>query len=238
MTGYCNDRNADGDRPHDKNSTSFPCDWDHVFNFCYCPHLQPSKCTTDGCNKVVRQICQNAFEQRQGHSLTTILKCCVHHPHSPFNATKLSTFNLEEKQQPEHVSINTSSSELSRFSSSPQIPTGKGRACSVSEKEEAIRAQARMQAQRKTELFSNYSSDDDSSDDDSSDSNAAQPKSVKGRGSQAPRGKNFAFQQKYGMLPTAKNRKNNSIPRRLDTKTENHYIFTTVACYKLSNDLD
>jgi hypothetical protein len=37
------------------------------------------------------------------------------------------------------------------------------------------------------------SSDDDSSDDDSSDSNAAQPKTVKGRRSQAPRGKNFPF---------------------------------------------
>ncbi len=82
------------------------------------------------------------------------------------------------------------------------------------------------------------SSDDDSSDDDSSDSNAAQPKTVKGRRSQAPRGKNFPFQQKYGMLPTAKNRTNNSIPRRLEAKFENHYIFTTVARYKLSNDLD
>jgi hypothetical protein len=84
----------------------------------------------------------------------------------------------------------------------------------------------------------NDSYDDDSSDDDSSDSNAAQPKTVKGWGLQAPRGKDFAFQKKYGMLPTAKNRTNNSIPRRLDTKLENHYIFTTVARYKLSNDLD
>ena len=29
-------------------------------------------------------ICQNAFEQRDGHSKTTLLQCCVHHPHSPF----------------------------------------------------------------------------------------------------------------------------------------------------------
>ena len=81
------------------------------------------------------------------------------------------------------------------------------------------------------------SSDDDSSDDDSSDSNAAQPKTVKGWGSQAPHGKDFAFQQKYGMLPTAKNRTNNSIPRRLDTKFENHYIFTNVVRHKLPNDM-
>ncbi len=84
----------------------------------------------------------------------------------------------------------------------------------------------------------NDSSDDDSSDDDSSDSHAAQPKTVKVRGSQAPRGKDFAFQHKYGMLPTAKNRTNNSISRRHDTKFENHHIFTTFARYKLTVDLD
>ncbi len=84
----------------------------------------------------------------------------------------------------------------------------------------------------------NDSPDDDSSDDDLSDSNAAQPKTVQGRRSQAPRGKNFAFKQKCGMLLTAKNRTNNSIPRTLEAKFENHYIFTTVARYKLSNDLD
>ncbi len=88
------------------------------------------------------------------------------------------------------------------------------------------------------DLSDDDSSDDDSSDDDLSDSNAAQPKTVMGRGSQAPRGKDFDFQCKYGMLPTAKNRTNNSIPRRHDTKFENHHIFTTFARYKLSVDLD
>jgi hypothetical protein len=86
-------------------------------------------------------------------------------------------------------------------------------------------------------LSDDDSSDDDSSDDDSSDSNAAQPKTVKGWGSQDPRGKNFVFQQKYGTLPTAKNRTNNSIPRRLDTKFENHYILTTIPRHKLPNDM-
>jgi hypothetical protein len=132
------DRNGYGDRPPDKDSTLFPCDWNHIFNFCYCPGLQPLKCTTDGCDRLVHQLCQNAFEQEWGHSLTTILKCCVHHPHSPLNATKPSTPNVEEEQQPEHVSINTSSSELSSSSkssesssssSSPETPTGKGGAC-------------------------------------------------------------------------------------------------------------
>jgi hypothetical protein len=55
------DRNGDGDRPPDKDSTLFSCNWAHVFNFCYCPQLQPLKCTNDGCNKFVHQICQNEF---------------------------------------------------------------------------------------------------------------------------------------------------------------------------------
>ncbi len=106
-------------------------------------------------------------------------------------------------------------------------------------KEEAFRAQVRMKYQRKNsscKKSSKSSSDDDSSDedssgddssdDDSSDSNAAQPKTVKGWGSQAPRGKNLAFQHRFGNLPTAKSRTNNSIPRRHDTKFENHHIFT------------
>ncbi len=93
-----------------------------------------------------------------------------------------------------------------------------------------------MEAQRKNELSSKSSSDVDSSDDDLSDSNVAQSKTVKGWGSQAPRGKDVAFQHRFGMLPTAKNRTNNSIPRRLDTKFEKHYIFTTVARHKLPND--
>ena len=46
--------------------------------------------------------------------------------------------NVEEEQQPEHVSINTSSSELSSSSSSSKNPTRKGWAFSVSEKEEAF----------------------------------------------------------------------------------------------------
>ena len=50
-------------------------------------------------------------------------------------------------------------------------------------------------------------------------------------------GKDLAFQRRFGMLPTAKNRANNSIPRRLDTQFENHHIFTTVAWHKLPEDL-
>ncbi len=99
----------------------------------------------------------------------------MHHPHSPFNATKPLTPNVEEEQQPEHVSINTSSSELSSSSKSSEssrslcsvsgkeetaqqnqqpepplpLPLRKGSAFSVSGKEEAFRAQVRTTDQHK-----------------------------------------------------------------------------------------
>ena len=198
-----------------KPGTYCACDWAHVFNFCYCPQLQPLKCATVCCDKFVHQICQNAFEQRHGHSVTTLLKCCVHHPHSPFTATKLLTSNVEEEQQPEHVSNKTSSEELSSSSKS-----------------------------------SESSSSLSSSDDDSSDSNAVQPLTRKGwvfavsgkeqaiwATMQAQRGKVFSFQCRFGMLPTANNRANNSNTRGLDTQFEYRHIFTTFACHKLPEDL-
>jgi curved DNA-binding protein CbpA len=150
-------RNVDEDRPPEKYSSSFPCDWQNIHNFCHTPGMQPFKCQTDGCDKWAHQICQRLFEINNGHHMTFIPKCCMHHPHSPFTATKPSTPNVEGEQQPEHVSINTSSSEFSSFSkssesssssSSPEIPTMKGGACSMFGKEETIR-QARMQAQCK-----------------------------------------------------------------------------------------
>ena len=188
-------RNVDENTPPEKYRSLFPCDWQNVNNFCHTPQLQPYKCQTDGCNKWVHLICQRSFEINNGHRVTSIPKCCMHHPHSPFTATKPSTPNVEGEQQPEHVSINTSSSESSSSSkssesssssSSSKIPTRKGRVCSVSGKAEAI--QARMQAQRENELFSNSSSDDDSSD-----SNAAQPKTVKGWGRKLHAGRILLF---------------------------------------------
>jgi hypothetical protein len=116
----------------------------------------------------------------------------MHHPNSLYIATQLSTSN-EENQQPEHVSINTSTSESSSSSSSSENPTRKGWAFSVSGKEEAFRARARMEAQRKNELSSKSSFDDDASDDDSSDSNAAQPKTVKGWGRKLHAGRILLF---------------------------------------------
>ncbi len=152
-------RNVDENTPPEKYSSSFPCDWQNVFNFCYTPQLQPFQCQTDGCDKWVHLICQRSFEINNGHRVTSIPKCCMHHPHSPFTATKPSTPDVEDEQQSEHVSMNTSSSESSSLPkssesssslSSPKIPTMKGGACSMARKEETIR-QARMQAQRKNQ---------------------------------------------------------------------------------------
>jgi curved DNA-binding protein CbpA len=112
------DSNGDGFRHPKEASTSCACGWAHIFNLCNCPQLQPLTCTTVGCNKFVNQICQNAFEQRHGHSLSTMLKCCVHHPHSPFTATKPPTSYVGGEKSPEHVSINTSSLESSSSSKS------------------------------------------------------------------------------------------------------------------------
>ena len=68
-----NDSNGDGDSPPDIVSTSYKCSWSFVLNGCLCPQLQPLKCTFFGCDKLVHQHCQNAFEQRDGHSKTTLL---------------------------------------------------------------------------------------------------------------------------------------------------------------------
>jgi hypothetical protein len=50
-------------------------------------------------------------------------------------------------------------------------------------------------------------------------------------------GRIFAFQHRFGMLPTANNRANDSNTARLDNQYEYHHIFTTFACHKLPEDL-
>ena len=80
-----------------------------------------------------------------------------------------------------------------------------------------MKAQTKKSSRKKSSksLSDDDSSDDESSDDDSSDDDSSdQPKTLKGQGSQAPCGKDFAFQHRFGNLPTAKNRTNNSVPRR------------------------
>jgi hypothetical protein len=79
---------------HDENCK---CDWSHIVA-CTFPQLKPLKCTVDGCNKLVHHLCQIAFEQREGFPETLPLKCCLHHPQSPFRASKPPPVNdLEDK---------------------------------------------------------------------------------------------------------------------------------------------
>jgi hypothetical protein len=110
--------------------------------------------------------------------------------------------NVEKEQPPEYVSNKTSSEELSSSTKSLES-----------------------------------SSSSSSSDDDSSDSNAVQPLTGKGWAfsvsgkeqaiqarMQAQRRKDFSCWRRFGMLPTANNRANNSNTRGLDTQFENHHI--------------
>jgi hypothetical protein len=111
----------------------------------------------------------------------------------------------------------------------------------VSWKEGAI--QARMQAPHGKDLSSKSSELSSSSSSSEILTRKGQAFSVSGKEDaiqarmQAPRRKDLSFQTRFGMLPTDNNRANNSIPRRLDTHFENHYIFTTVACHKLPEDV-
>ena len=82
-----------------------------------------------------------------------------------------------------------------------------------------------MQAQHGKELFSKSSSDEDLSDsnDVQSLTGKGQAFSVSGKEenirsrTQAPCGKDLSFQTRFGMLPTANNRANNSNTTGLDT---------------------
>ena len=73
------------------------CDWSHIVP-CNLPHLKPLKCTFDGCNNLVHHLCQIAFEQREGCDEIMALKCCLHHPHSPFLASKPPMVNDHEEK--------------------------------------------------------------------------------------------------------------------------------------------
>jgi hypothetical protein len=81
------------------------------------PQLQPLKCTTVGCNRLVHHLCQIAFEQRDGHDKTTLLKCCLHYPKSPFAASKRSMLNYD-KEQPIELIFNKLPSSSSSSSES------------------------------------------------------------------------------------------------------------------------
>ena len=77
------------------NITNCKCDWRHIVP-CNNEQLKPLKCTVNGCNKLVHHLCQIEFEQREGFPETLLLKCCLHHPQSPFRASKPPPVNDPE----------------------------------------------------------------------------------------------------------------------------------------------
>jgi len=71
------------------------CDWGNIVA-CNFPQLKPLKCTDEGCNKLVHHLCQIEFEGREGFPETLRLKCCLHHPQSPFRASNPPPVNDPE----------------------------------------------------------------------------------------------------------------------------------------------
>jgi hypothetical protein len=104
---------------HDENCK---CDWSHIVA-CTFPQLKPLKCTVDGCNKLVHHLCQIAFEQREGFPETLPLKCCLHHPQSPFRASKPPPVNDPDDKLHSSTATNSKTS----MADSSRLPNDAGK---------------------------------------------------------------------------------------------------------------
>lgn len=149
------------------------CHWSHIVS-CNLPHLKPLQCTFDGCNNLVHHHCQIAFEEREGCSQTMSLKCCLHHPQSPFMASKPPF--VDDTDEKLHSST-VSNSKTSMAVSSGHPNEG--------EKKAAGKAASSL-------------SDESSSSDDSSDDSSNDRKDGISSAPTPARGKNLAFQTRYG----------------------------------------
>jgi hypothetical protein len=149
------------------------CDWGHIVA-CNYPQLKPLKCIVDGCNKLVHHLCQIEFEQREGFPETLPLKCCLHHPQSPFRASKPPPVNDPEDK--------LHSSSASNFETSMADSSGHPNDAGKN---------AAAKAAASSSVLS--SSSDDSSDDLSNDHEDG-ARSAQTRG----RGKDLAFQTRFG----------------------------------------
>ena len=78
-----------------------------------------------------------------------------------------------------------------------------------------------------TASSSGYSESSSFSEDDSSEDNATTPVHHQGQHGTHLTGKDLAFRHRFGMLPTAKNKANRSIPN----------IFTAIARHRLPENL-
>jgi len=149
------------------------CDWGNIIA-CNLPQLKPLKCTVDGCNKLVHHLCQIEFEQREGFPETLPLKCCLHHPQSPFRALKSPPVNDPEDKLHLSSALNSKTS----IADSSGHPTDAG-------KKAAAKAAASS---------SDVSSSSDDSSGDSSNDREDGARSARTR----CYGKDLAFQRSLG----------------------------------------
>jgi len=94
------------DSSSDEENVFGKCDWGHIIA-CNHSQLKPSKCTVNGCNKLVHHLCQIEFERREGFPETLPLKCCLHHPQSPFRASKPPPVNDPDVNLPSSSASNS-----------------------------------------------------------------------------------------------------------------------------------
>jgi hypothetical protein len=50
--------------------------------------LKPLPCTFVGCDQPVHDVCQVLFKETYSHDHHLSVKCCLHHPNTPFKTTK------------------------------------------------------------------------------------------------------------------------------------------------------
>jgi curved DNA-binding protein CbpA len=150
-----NDVDDEDSLSEEENNVFGKCNWSHIVT-CDIPHLKPLKCTFDGCNNLVHHLCQIAFEQREGFSETMSLKCCLHHPQSPFRASNPPPVNNPEDKLHSSTATNSKTS----MADSSRLPNDAGKKAATTD--------------------DSSSSDESSSSDDSHD--GARPAPPKARG--------------------------------------------------------
>ena len=151
------------------------CDWAHIVA-CNFPQLKPLKCTVDGCNKLVHHLCQNVFERREGFPETLPLKCCLHHPQSPFTASKRLPVDDPAEDNKLHSSSDSNSKTSMADSSGHLNDAGKKAAGTPA----------------------SSSSDESSSSDDSSKDSSNDREDGASSAPTRGRGKDLAFQTRFG----------------------------------------
>ncbi len=78
-----------------KSQEDHKCDWAHAVE-CKHPMLKPLPCTFVGCDRPVHHVCQGLFEETYSHDHHLSVKCCLHHPNTPYKTTR----PLSDQPQP------------------------------------------------------------------------------------------------------------------------------------------